>query len=166
MTFFDKALLTGAKIASVTAPIANAIFREKLEVDDNKSLWASYTPDYQAGEPLKQDISVDLAIIGGGFTGTSTAYHFSRRYPEKRVALFEAKTLANGASGRNGGMMLNWVTDQSQFATDEMTQRVYNTTHEGIKTILEIIERHKLDVSRRLDGSLAIYTNQQRAEEA
>jgi gamma-glutamylputrescine oxidase len=166
MTFFDKALLTGAKIASVTSPVANAIFREKLEVDENKSLWASYTPDYRPGEPLKQDISVDLAIIGGGFTGTSTAYHFSRRYPEKRVALFEAKTLANGASGRNGGMMLNWVTDQSQYATDELMQRVYNTTHDGIKTILEIIERHKLDVSLRHDGSLEVYTNQERAEAA
>jgi gamma-glutamylputrescine oxidase len=166
MTFFDKSLLTAAKVASLAWAVAPVIFPEKLEIDDNQSLWATYTPDYKAGEPLKQDISVDLAIIGGGFTGTSTAYHFSQRYPEKRVALFEAKTLANGASGRNGGMMLNWVTDQRQFATDEMTQRVYNATHEGIKTILGMIDRHHLDVSLRHDGSLEVYTNAQRAESA
>ena len=42
---------------------------------------------------------IDLAIIGGGFTGVSTAYHFSRRFPEKGVVLLEAGALANGASG-------------------------------------------------------------------
>lgn len=138
---------------------------EKLEVDDNKSLWASYTPDYRAGEPLRQNIEVDLAIIGGGFTGTSTAYHFSRRYPEKRVALIEAKTLANGASGRNGGMMLNWIYGMGD-TSDDITQRIYATTSGAMDVIEAIIKEHQLDVSYRRDGSLEVFTDAQRAEAA
>jgi gamma-glutamylputrescine oxidase len=164
MSMLERAVQIAARAASITTPIADALIPEKLEVDDNTSLWAQYTPDYVAGEPLRQNISVDFAIIGGGFTGTSTAYHMSKRYPEKRIALFEAKTLANGASGRNGGMMLNWTTEFP--TTDEGLQAVYNVTNDGIDTILDIVQRHNLDVSYRRDGSLEVYTDPQRAEAA
>jgi gamma-glutamylputrescine oxidase len=138
---------------------------EKLEIDDNTSLWASYTPDYQAREGLKGNTTADFAIIGGGFTGVSAAYHFSQRYPEKRCIILEAKTLANGASGRNGGMMLNWING-IQDEGDEMTKRVYEFTNSGIDMIDGIIKRHNLEVSYRRDGSMQAFTNQQRAEEA
>jgi gamma-glutamylputrescine oxidase len=138
---------------------------EKLEIDDNTSLWASYTPDYQAREGLKGNTTADFAIIGGGFTGVSAAYHFSQRYPEKRCIILEAKTLANGASGRNGGMMLNWING-IQDEGDEMTKRVYEFTNSGIDMIDGIIKRHNLAVSYRRDGSMQAFTNQQRAEEA
>src|SRR5689334_1149411 len=161
----DRALLGAASLVSKTWPIAAKIFPEGPDIDANQSLWAAQTPDYQAGRPLKGTITCDLAIIGGGFTGTSTAYHFSRRYPEKRVVLLEAKSLANGASGRNGGMMLNWVTGVTDH-TPEMTQRIYKTTSAGIKMILEIIQRHNLQVSHRTDGTLTFYTDRKRAEDA
>jgi gamma-glutamylputrescine oxidase len=138
---------------------------EKLEIDDNTSLWASYTPDYKAREGLKGNTTADFAIIGGGFTGVSAAYHFSQRYPEKRCIILEAKTLANGASGRNGGMMLNWING-IQDEGHEMTKRVYEFTNSGIDMIDSIIKRHNLEVSYRRDGSMQAFTNNQRAEEA
>ena len=167
MSTFNKVITGLAGAASYAWPISARLFPETLQIDDNTSLWAAQTPDYKAGEPLKENISVDLAIIGGGFTGTSTAYHFSQRYPEKRVALFEAKSLANGASGRNGGMMLNWVTDPISYSTPEIVKRVYDATNErGIKMILDIIKKHNLNVSHRVDGSLEVYTDAGRAEAA
>jgi hypothetical protein len=131
----NKLLLAAARATSATWPLMSRLLPEKLEIDENRSLWAAQTPDYRPGPPLRQNIRVDLAIIGGGFTGTSTAYHFSRRYPDKRVVLLEAKSLANGASGRNGGMMLNWVTSVSDDEP-EMTARVYQTTQAGIDLIV------------------------------
>ncbi len=166
MGVFSKVLMGSARLASLTWPVAARIIPESLEIDDNISLWASQTPHYVVGDPLRDNITVDLAIIGGGFTGTSTAYHFSQRYPEKRVVLLEAKSLANGASGRNGGMMLNWVTDSKAYASDLMIQHVYNTTNAGIQTILDIIKRHNIGVSHRTDGALEIYTDPKRAEAA
>jgi glycine/D-amino acid oxidase-like deaminating enzyme len=160
-----KLLMGTARLASMTWPVASAFFPETLEVDDNQSFWVSQSPPYTPGAPLRTTIDADLAIIGGGFTGISTAYHFSRRYPEKRVVLLEAKTLANGASGRNGGMLLNWLSDHTGYS-DEMLAKVYQMTSQGIQMILDIIHEHRLDVSYRLDGTLQTYTDTQRAEAA
>ncbi len=160
-----KLLMGTAQVASMTWPVASALFPEKLEVDDNQALWVRQSPPYTPGEPLRRTIDVDLAIIGGGFTGVSTAYHFSRRYPEKRVALLEAKSLANGASGRNGGMLLNWLSDHTGYS-DDMLAKVYHMTSQGIQMMVDIIKEHNLDVSYRLDGTLHTYTDPARAEAA
>ncbi|MBK8024277.1 MAG: FAD-binding oxidoreductase [Chloroflexi bacterium] len=90
---------------------------------------------------------------------------FQPALPGKRVVLLEAKSLGNGASGRNGGMILNWVngvTDRSP----EMTARIYQTTNAGIATIREIIDRHNLAVDARFDGALTIWHQNERAEAA
>jgi len=50
--------------------------------------------------------AVDFAIIGGGFTGLATAAWLRRRAPRKSVAVFEARSLGAGSSGRTGGIAL------------------------------------------------------------
>src|SRR5687768_13060353 len=160
-----RLLKAASGAASLTWPLAARLFPEQMEIDENQSLWTSQTPDYRPGEPLRDSITADLAIIGGGFTGTSTAYHFSRRYPDKRVVLLEAKSLGNGASGRNGGMMLNWLSDGVDYG-GEMMRRIYDTTHAGIEMIVGNIREHSLPVSYRCDGTLTLYTDSARAEHA
>lgn len=49
---------------------------------------------------------VDVAIVGGGFTGLTAAAMVKRLAPEKSVLLLEAGRVGNGASGRTGGMVL------------------------------------------------------------
>jgi glycine/D-amino acid oxidase-like deaminating enzyme len=49
---------------------------------------------------------VDIAIIGGGFTGLAAAAIAKRLAPKKSVILLEADRVGNGASGRTGGMVL------------------------------------------------------------
>lgn len=48
--------------------------------------------------------SPDVAIVGAGLTGTSTALHLARR--GIRAIVFEAGLVADGASGRTGGLVL------------------------------------------------------------
>jgi glycine/D-amino acid oxidase-like deaminating enzyme len=151
--------------ARASARLSYPLRWEKLEIDENRSLWASYTPEYRSNAGLTGSETADLCIIGGGYTGISTAYHFSQRYPEKRVVLLEAKSLANGASGRNGGMMLNWVYGVGPMS-DEMTARVYQATNQTIDSIEQIIQEHNLDVSYRRDGCFEVFTDEQRAIEA
>src|SRR5439155_8114947 len=78
--------------------------------DDNRAVWQVGAPPAEVAPPLARDLTVDVAIVGGGFTGVSTAYHLSRRFPDRGIALLEARTLGNGASGRNGGLMLNGIS--------------------------------------------------------
>ena len=53
--------------------------------------------------PVQGDISCDVCVIGGGFTGLSTAWHLAQR--GYQVHLIEAQRLGFGASGRNGGQV-------------------------------------------------------------
>ncbi len=53
--------------------------------------------------PLPSDIDVDVAIIGGGFSGLWTAYYLIRHDPSLRIAVLEKEYCGFGASGRNGG---------------------------------------------------------------
>ncbi len=46
---------------------------------------------------------MDVAIVGGGFTGLWTARELLRRDPSLHVAVVEAHVCGFGASGRNGG---------------------------------------------------------------
>lgn len=158
-------LLGAAQVASLTWPIAAKLIPERLEIDDNQSVWIAQAGPYSPTKPLQNDIDVDVAIIGGGFTGTSTAYHLSQRFPNKRIVLLEASTVANGASGRNGGMILNWING---FGDDDpaLTKRIYDLTSGGIRDIAALIERHNLDVDLRLDGTLTLLTDSARAEAA
>lgn len=56
-----------------------------------------------ASPPLAGQISVDVAIVGGGFTGLWTALALRERAPHLSVALIEASLCGSGASGKNGG---------------------------------------------------------------
>lgn len=53
--------------------------------------------------PIAGDVTCDVCIIGGGFTGLSTALHLAQRGYD--VRLVEAQRIGFGASGRNGGQV-------------------------------------------------------------
>ncbi len=67
------------------------------------SFWQAALGPQPAGAPLPGDVTVDVAIAGGGFTGLWTAYYLARADPGLRVAVLEAQYAGFGASGRNGG---------------------------------------------------------------
>ena len=52
---------------------------------------------------LDGDTSVDVAIVGGGFTGLWTAYYLTERDPSLSILVIEREICGFGASGRNGG---------------------------------------------------------------
>ena len=56
-----------------------------------------------AAAPLTGEITVNVAIVGGGYTGLWTALALKARDPALRVALIEASLCGSGASGKNGG---------------------------------------------------------------
>ena len=114
-------------------------------IDDNRSVWQADNPAYVPAPPLVSDADADVAIIGGGFTGVSTALHLARRFPDQRIILLEAKALANGASGRNGGLMLNGINAHPRDA--EEARRIYDVTSGGIDWIEATIREYGLDVS-------------------
>src|SRR5215207_1711257 len=77
--------------------------------DSPLSLWLAEYGEYEAEAPLSGDLGVDVAVIGGGFTGMATAIALKRRDPSLDVAVLEAKTVGYGASGRNGSFAMTVV---------------------------------------------------------
>ena len=65
------------------------------------SWYAASAKQQLAFPPLAGAQSADVCIIGGGYTGLSTAIHLRKR--GYSVILLEANKLGWGASGRNGG---------------------------------------------------------------
>ncbi len=65
--------------------------------------WSTLAEPVVARSALRGHLDVDVAIVGGGFTGLWTARELLRRDPALRVAVLEQSVCGFGASGRNGG---------------------------------------------------------------
>jgi len=68
-----------------------------------RPFWADTVPLQTVCPGLAGDVTCDLAVLGGGFTGLWTALDASRRAPNARIVLIEAQSCGNAASGRSGG---------------------------------------------------------------
>src|SRR5690349_12909432 len=68
--------------------------------------WDGSKKPRQVSPALDGDRSVDVAIIGAGYTGLSTAYHLKAAEPSLDVAILEGETVGFGASGRNAGFVM------------------------------------------------------------
>jgi glycine/D-amino acid oxidase-like deaminating enzyme len=65
--------------------------------------WRETVTNPAAIPPLDGDITCDLAIVGGGFSGLWSALKARDRMPDARIVVLEGGSLGNAASGRNGG---------------------------------------------------------------
>ncbi|MEP7221768.1 MAG: FAD-binding oxidoreductase [Novosphingobium sp.] len=65
------------------------------------SYWQASTPSFAGGCTGPVEGVVDVAVIGGGFTGLSAALALARS--GAKVAVLEAAQVIGAASGRNGG---------------------------------------------------------------
>jgi glycine/D-amino acid oxidase-like deaminating enzyme len=74
-----------------------------VDTDLRPSFWLGALPPFEARAPLPGDTAVDVAIVGGGYTGLWTAYYLAAASPGLRIAVIEAAYCGFGASGRNGG---------------------------------------------------------------
>ena len=64
----------------------------------------------QSCPPLTGDLSADVCVAGGGFTGLWTAYELTERDPSLGIALLEADVCGAGGSGANGGFFsTSWL---------------------------------------------------------
>jgi glycine/D-amino acid oxidase-like deaminating enzyme len=63
---------------------------------------------------LKGEVSVDVVIIGGGFTGVASAVELAER--GLKVAIVEAHKIGWGATGRNGGQVTGSLSGDAAMA--------------------------------------------------
>ncbi len=67
------------------------------------ALWIDQLGHITNRPALAGDTTVDVAIVGGGFSGLWTAYYLAKADPSIRIIVIEKDYCGFGASGRNGG---------------------------------------------------------------
>lgn len=92
----------GTTIFERQRPAASLIARS-LDGTRQGVFWLDDLPPQPDRPTLSGDVSADLVIVGGGYTGLWTAVLAKRRDPDARVVVLEARTVGWAASGRNGG---------------------------------------------------------------
>lgn len=100
---------------------------------------------------LAEDLSADVCVIGGGFTGVNTAIELAQR--GLSVILLEARRIGWGASGRNGGQLIRGIGhDVSGFARHVGEEGVRYLQRAGIDSVALVGERireHSIDCDLR-----------------
>lgn len=86
---------------------------ERLPVHRGPAAWNAILPNQPPPVRLDDDLNVDVAIVGGGFAGLSAARRLHQIDSRLRIAVLEAGRLAEAASGRNSGFMIDLPHDLS-----------------------------------------------------
>lgn len=125
------------------------------------SYWEATQGDTELkAEELRGTEHCEVAIIGGGYTGLSAAYHLCRDH-QVEVRLLEAGHIGWGASGRNGGFC---SIGGSSIGIDDMirrygldeTRHYYQAQVDAVRLVAEIIREENIDSPLQGDAELVV----------
>lgn len=121
-----------------------------------RSLYAETAAPAPFTPPLRGEHRVPVAIIGGGFTGLSTALHLAEQGVQATV--IETSEPGWGASGRNGGQVNPGLKpDPDEVEADfgaELGGRMVALSYGAPDAVFDIIRRHQITCEARQNGTL------------
>ncbi|MBS3649820.1 FAD-dependent oxidoreductase [Pseudaminobacter sp. 19-2017] len=129
-----------------------------------RSLWLDEALAAEADtlEVLRGDVSCDVCIVGGGFTGLWAAIAIKTLDPSTDVVVVEADICGGGASGRNGGFVLTWaakfLTLEKLFGTQD-ARRIVELGEASVAQMGSFCAEHGIDAHYRRDGWLWTASN-------
>ena len=129
------------------------------------SYWLETCGDPLVPRPaLKGGATVDVAILGGGFSGLWTAYYLLKDNPGLEVAIVEKEVCGYGASGRNGGWCsprypLNPDVIERRYGAD-VARRTVQAMYDTVEEVGRVCAEEGIDADFRLSGILSIARGQ------
>ena len=117
------------------------------ETTEHTGSYYAASANWQTDYPeLKGEVSADVAIIGGGFTGVNTALELAER--GYKVALLESNRISWGASGRNGGQIIGGIGHSHEkfekAIGKEGVKRIYDMGVECCEIIRERVAKYDI----------------------
>jgi glycine/D-amino acid oxidase-like deaminating enzyme len=128
-----------------------------------KSFWLEQVnATYVESRSLEGMVRADVVIIGGGFTGISSAFHLKKAYPALRVVVLESNVVGFGASGRNAGFITT-LFGQSLSLTmrrfgKQKTLQAYRYMEQAVNYVEDLIQARDLDCDYERPGLLRVAT--------
>ena len=109
--------------------------------------WLDTVEPFAGGEPGPVAGNVDVAVIGGGFTGLSAALALARSGAS--VAVLEAGRVAQMASGRNGGHVNSGTSVDIRTVAKqcglERARALYHAFDDAVDTVERIVREQEID---------------------
>lgn len=123
-------------------------------LDFPPSLWAAVTPGRATAAPLVGEERADVAVVGAGFTGLSTALSLAER--GRSVVLIEAAAVGWGASGRNNGQVIPTMTgaepDGMAAKFGEVGERFAQLVSDSASNLFDLVRRHAISCEAEQTG--------------
>lgn len=111
------------------------------------SLWVATSPPAPATPALAENVRTDVLVIGGGYTGLSTALHLAEAGTAVRVV--EAQQPGWGASGRNGGQVNPTLKHDPQdllrIYGPAQGEALAEAVSRSADLVFDLIARHRID---------------------
>lgn len=108
-------------------------------------------------ETLRENITADVCIVGGGFLGMWTAIHLKEADPSTDVVIVERAICGSGASGRNGGLGDTWWVKLQALVdicgVDE-ARRLAHATDDTVRYLGDFTREKGIDIEYRCEGRL------------
>ena len=119
----------------------------QFQKQEHTRSWYAATVTERTDYPeLEGSVSADVCVVGAGFTGMATALTLAER--GHSVALLEANRVGWGATGRNGGQLINGVSGLARIrkrhgpAVEELLWRL---RWRGNEIVRERVAKHGID---------------------
>ncbi len=120
------------------------------------SLWDESAEEREHTQDLDGNITTDVAIVGGGFTGLSTALHAAERGVECHV--LEANHIGFGGSGRNVGLVNAGLWLPPQDVRDKLGEQLgaqlIKILGEAPAYVFSLIEQHQIRCEATHNGTI------------
>ena len=109
--------------------------------------------------PISSNVSCELLIVGGGFTGLWAAMQAKERKPDADIILIEQTFVGDGASGRCGGFLSSTLvhgeTNAGYRFADE-AERLQELGVQNMRELLETLDRFNIDARYEKTGEMTV----------
>ena len=122
----------------------------------------------QALPALAQDLTCDLAVVGGGYSGLWTALIAKEREPGREVVVIEANRIGWAASGRNGGFAEASLTHGLSNGIDRFEPELRTLVKLGeqnLDAMQASVQKHGIDCDWERTGQLSVATAEWQAKD-
>ncbi|MFI5226382.1 MAG: NAD(P)/FAD-dependent oxidoreductase [Candidatus Limnocylindrales bacterium] len=140
---------TNARPASPDDPLASY---------ESRPLWQAQMPELPDHRGRELPDSVDVVVVGGGYTGVSAARRLAQAGAS--VTLLEAGRLGSGASTRNGGIVhpgYHWGPAELEHRYGaELGRQLFAETLEGYRVLRDLIAEEGIDAELVERGHLEL----------